>query len=476
MNLKTIFILLDTGLATGYFFESDLTSRLLEKGFRLVFLVQDAVLPHIRKTFSHPNAIFDSMRDGEALHYQQNYKAGSQERMDYLRRTSASTRIPLTYVDTHRLRKEYEAKGRRKWVLYALRPLIWALRRSSLARRTLRLILQNRFTPHIYDDLFTKYKPDLVISNTAGWRLDQYLLREATRVGIPTATVIVGWDNPSSQGLPGAFIDDVIVWSEQHKRELVLGVDWPEEKVHIGGMPVYDGYITGKWVVSKAEYYRMHQLDPQKKLVAFAATALSISPNIHLVEILVNMITQKTLSQPAQLLIRLHPNHFKKMTHYRQECEAIRALAAQHPDVHVVEPAEVPGGMERYSGEDFPEKASMMAYADVVVTVYSTMVVETALHDCPFISACIDSPQGWGEKFSVRLSQVPHWPTASRVNKMKAGRTVLSEEALNEALNEILNDRNMNNAERRRFLEAELTYLDGSATQRTAEILASLVK
>ena len=33
------------------------------------------------------------------------------------------------------------------------------------------------------------------------------------------------------------------------------------------------------------------------------------------------------------------------------------------------------------------EKASMMAYSDVVVTVYSTMVVETAVHDTPMVAA-----------------------------------------------------------------------------------------
>ena len=40
-------------------------------------------------------------------------------------------------------------------------------------------------------------------------------------------------------------------------------------------------------------------------------------------------------------------------------------------------------GLAHYSGEDMPEKASMMAWSDVFLTVYSTMVVETAIHDRP---------------------------------------------------------------------------------------------
>ena len=41
------------------------------------------------------------------------------------------------------------------------------------------------------------------------------------------------------------------------------------------------------------------------------------------------------------------------------------------------------------------EKSSMMAHSDVLVTVYSTMVVETAVHDTPIVAAVIDVPGGW---------------------------------------------------------------------------------
>ncbi len=474
--MKTIFVVLDHGLALAYFLQTDLTRMLLEReDVRIVFLVQDAVLPLIQKEFSHPNVTFESMRDGQAGQYAATHLAGVQELFDYVRRTSASPKVPLTYVDTHRQRKEYEALGRRKRVLLALRPVIRTLRRSRAARRLFRHSLDLFFTPHIYADLFDRYRPDLIVCNTAGWRLDQYLLREADRRGIRTATVIVGWDNPSSQGLPGAFVDYVNVWSEVHRWEMVEGVDWPADKVNVGGMPLYDGYISGKWVTPREEYFKLHGLDPDKRLVAFAATALSISPNLHIVKALAELVSSPAMETPAQLLIRLHPNHFKPMPHYRQECEEIVKLAAQYPDVHVVEPKEVAGGLERYSGEDFPEKASMLTHCDVLATVYSTMVVEAALHDKPFISVCIDSPDGWPGKFWIPLSQVPSWPTAARVNKMKAGRTVFSVPELAEALNAYLKDPGLDACERRQFAQSELTYLDGGATRHTADYLLSLV-
>ncbi len=474
--MKTVFIVIDHGLALGYFFQTELTQILVDKGLRLVFVVQDLMVDLAKQQFHHPNVYFESMRDGQVRKYQKSRNEGLQELFDYVRKATADPIIPLTYVDTHRQRKEYEALGRRKTVLKLLRPVVYFLRRSKSGRRFFRSLLYKLFTPSIYSDLFDQYQPDLIISDTAGWRLDQYLLREANRRKIKTATVIVGWDNPSSQGLPGAYVDFAVVWSEIHKWEMTKGIDWPEEKLIIGGMPLYDGYISRKWVIPRDEYFRMHHLDPNKKLIAFAATALSISPNFHIIKIMADMIQDQQLSQPSQLLIRLHPNHFKPMAHYREECEQIISMAKNYPDVHVVEPAEVAGGLERYSGEDFPEKASMLAYCDVLATIYSTMVVEASLHDKPIISVCIDSPTGWKDKFWIPLHDVPGWPTAARINKAKAGKTVMNSGELRMALDTYLSNPELEKSERRAFVKQELTYLNGEATKVTADAILGMMK
>src|SRR3989304_2046646 len=66
--------------------------------------------------------------------------------------------------------------------------------------------------------------------------------------------------------------------------------------------------------------------------------------------------------------------------------------AGEHPGARGGEPVPLGGELGYYSGEDMPEKTSMMTYADVFVTVYSTMVVEAAIHDRPIVSLCLDSP------------------------------------------------------------------------------------
>jgi hypothetical protein len=134
--VKTILIFIDHGLALAYFLYTDLIYKLLKGNNRLVFLVQDELLEKLRRDYTHlPNVVFESMREGDLLHYQHTYRPHLQEIFEYIRGASASPRIPLTYVDTHRKRKITEAVGKWKVALKIVQPLIFLLRYSRLARK-----------------------------------------------------------------------------------------------------------------------------------------------------------------------------------------------------------------------------------------------------------------------------------------------------------------------------------------------------
>ena len=204
---------------------------------------------------------------------------------------------------------------------------------------------------------------------------------------------------------------------------------------------------------------------------------MNITPNLHLVELMAELVSNGELCQPAQLLVRLHPNHFRPIPHYEKEREAIYEVARKYPDVHVVAPQALAGDLPRYSGEDFQEKGSMLAHADVVVTIYSTMVVETTIHGKPVISACINTPTGWKDHYWIPLSEVPTWPTAARVDEMGASRVAFTRQQMVEALNLYLENPQTDSENRRRFIEQELTFLKpGEATQKTAEFFLSLLE
>lgn len=475
--LKTILIIIDHGLSLANFMYTDLANQILEKNIRLVFLVQDELLPRLRKDFSGvKNLEFQSMLEKEAEEYKRNHHGRTQEIFEFIRGSVMSPRVPLTYVDTHRQRKLSEAGPRYRLLLKVFEPWIYILRFSSIARKIFMWLQCKLFTPKIYSKILDKYQPDLVLSSTAGWRNDRYLLREAKLRKIKTGMFVIGWDNPSCNGLPGAPVEYANVWSAIHEWELNSGLDWPKEQIHIGGMPLYDNYLSRKWQSSRDEYFNFHGLDPKKKLIVFVATALSITPNYHIIEGLVKMIREGTFKEPVQLLIRLHPNHFKPVKRYNEEREAIFNLTKDVPDVHVVSPKALAGNLPRYSGEDFEEKASMLAHCDLMISIYSTMVLEAALHDKPIISACINTPEGWPDAYWIPLDEVPGWPTAARVVACHASKTALTFDQLHDQIDAYLNDPGLNREGRKKFARQELTFLkNGEATKNTARYIMSLV-
>lgn len=472
-----VFVVADHGLAVVYFLQSDVVSGLIEAGHEVVVLTDDGLVDQLRRRFGGPGLRVEGLRLEPARRYAGNVAPEMQWWLGFLRRVGASQRINTRAMDSYvdQVAVE-EANRRRVWM-----PLAWltiaALRRSQAARRAL-VRAQTRFDPGLYADLFERYAPKLVVASSAGWRLDRYLLREAARRGVRTAAVIVGWDNPSSYSLPGAPLDWVTCWSAIQRDELVLGSDWPMERVHIGGIPSYDGYFRRTWVLPRDEYFRMHGLDPARKLVVYASSFVSFSPNLQNVEALARLVAEDRLAAPSQLLVRLHPNHFMDVHLFAVERKRIHELARTVPHVHVVEPVPLGGELGYYSGEDMPEKSSMMAHADVFVTVYSTMVVEAALHDRPIVSLCLDAPRGWDtpRKYTLPLSRIGDWPTHERFRKAGAGLVALSVEQAREAIDGYLREPKLQAEARRTFVEREVTFTDGTAGRRTSALLRSFVE
>ena len=485
---KKIFISADHGMAIIYFLQSDVVPTLLaarspqgEQGVQIVVLTDDETKEKIAQRFAQPGLTFEGLRLKEANKFATTFRPRLQWLLAYLRRVGGSWRINTEAMDSHIWEVWVENGWKFRlgiWIPAALAILI--LRTFSFARNFL-VRIQNRFIPHpnLYADLFAAHKPDLVIASTAGWRLDRYLLREATLHNVPSMAAIVGWDNPSSYAIRGAPMDYATCWSQLQKDELVYGSDWDPSRVHIGGIPSYDGYFRNEWQLSKEEYFKLHGLDPNRKLISYACSFVHFAPNFPNVEALARLVSSDALVEPAQLLVRLHPSHFQdKPRIFAEERERIFALENQYPNVHVVKPVALGGSLGYYGGEDMDEKSSMMAHSDVLVTVYSTMVVETAVHDTPIVAAVIDVPGGWNKKgkFSLSLKEIGDWPTHKRFRDARAGRVANNEKALCEAIDLYLQNPSIDAAERKNFVQDEITFTDGTSGRRTAEFILKVLK
>jgi len=473
---KRIFISADHGMAIIYFLQSDVVSTLLAAGVEVIVLTDDETKEKISQRFAQPNLIFEGLRLKQANDYARKVNPRLQSLLIYLRRVGGSRRINTEAMDSHIWEVWAENGWKFRlgiWIPSAL--MILLLRNFSFTRKFL-IRMQNCFTPTpgLYTDLLDKYQPDMVIASTPGWRMDRYLLRESARRGIPNMTVIVGWDNSSSYNVAGADVQWATCWSELQKEELVKGSDWNPEHVHVGGIPSYDGYFRKQWLMPRDQYFKLHELDPKRKLISYASSFVHFAPNYPNIEALAKLVSSNSLAEPSQLLIRLHPSHFQDRPKiFADERAQLFELEKKYPNVHVVQPVALGGSLGYYGGEDMDEKSSMMTYSDVVVTVYSTMLVETAVHDTPMIAATIDTPGGWNKpkKFSLSLKEIGDWPTHQRFRLAKAGRVANNENELRDILNLYLKDKTIDSNERRKFVEDEITFTDASSGRRTAEFI-----
>lgn len=107
---------------------------------------------------------------------------------------------------------------------------------------------------------------------------------------------------------------------------------------------------------------------------------------------------------------------------------------------------------------------------DVFLTVYSIMVVETAIHDRPTICVCIDVPGGLNlpHGFSLPLSEIDEWHTHLRFRQAGDGPVVFNQEEVLHHINFYLNNPASDAANRHKFIRDECTFIDGSAGKRTA--------
>jgi hypothetical protein len=474
LKSKKVFIVADHGLAIVYFLQTDLVTTLLESGIEIVFLTDDGLLEKINQRFGRPGLTIEGLRLQQARDYFQNVHNSQQWWLDFFRRASASNRMNLETINNYVNWVKTESPSKRRSIFPLVQAAVGVFRNSKYARQAL-IKWQHRFSPNLYDDLFKKYQPNLVVASTAGWRLDRYILRAARTHGVQNAAIVLGWDNPSSHALPGAIIDHISCWSEVQKQELIEGSDWQAEQINIGGIPSYDGYFRKQWLMPRDDYFRLHKLDPERRLLGYACSFVTYSPNLQNVEALARLIARNELASPCQLLVRLHPNHYTKVKRWAMERDQMQKLTQEYPHIHLVEPVPLGGEMGYYSGEDMPEKSSMMAHSDVFLTVYSTMVVEASIHESPIVSVVIDSPTGWPGEYSLPLSKIGGWPTHSRFRQAAAGRVATNTAELRQAINNYLENPGQDRAAQRAFVAQECTYTDGSAGKRTADYLLSLV-
>jgi len=286
-----------------------------------------------------------------------------------------------------RERLEYRA---RRWLVGKT---VGLLKKNKTVRRWFLLAEASLFTPDIYQQALRTFGADEVVVTSLGtFDWDQYLVRDATYLGISSTSIILSWDNTTVRGYGGCRPKRVVAWTRTMKRELVELHDFRDHEVFVGGVPIFDHYLNvgagGAEVIDK-------MTPPGKKLIFFATKSPNAFPwNPNIVRMICEAIRRNELPD-CTLLVRIHPLHYRREDGelvFGRALDAYEQLATEFKDCLILDRPSVEDSNLNYvmpPGE-IDKLGRLLGRADVVVNMFSTLNIEGAILDKPLINVCFE--------------------------------------------------------------------------------------
>lgn len=476
---KTILLAVNFGFVARYLLRTDIFCGLKERGLRLVILTPNDDEPYFRQEFEDEGVALAHYDFGRC---QARLYGSRWEHLLRLMRWYSMPGIP-THSCVHARWRAFGVECRRGGLGDRLRYGLVALSRQALmhspALRRLELGIEERlFAPDIHREVFDRHRPDLVVTGSLGYfNFDQYVMREARRRGVKTAAVIIGWDNTSTKGLPGARADYVVAWSEQMKRELVKYFDVRPEAVFVGGPAHYDLYAHPEHLPGREEFCARYGMDPERKIILFGTRSPNKFPwTGEYIRTMARAIEEGRLAEPCQLLVRLHPNHFQTkhgQPRYPEILAELEAVGREHRWVFFDRPEILSDRLAcDLPASDMVKLGAILRHSAVMVNYFSTLMLEASIFDVPIINF-------FKHRHNVLLDPGDQsqrsFEHVRRVVEAGAETTACSDEELIGAINDYLRHPEWHREARRRVVEQELGPHLGRAGRRTADFLASLV-
>jgi hypothetical protein len=460
--VTTIFLSITHGFQARDLLRTDVFASLREHGVQVVVLTPNHRDEYFVREFGRPGVLFEPLD----LSTSRLEKALASFRRFVL----ANVKLNQTI---NALNERFHRNRRPKYVL--IRVLNAFFGRVAFARRAWMRLEAALFPGSHYDGLFRRHRPSLLVTGTPGSiAADAHLLRAARRFGVRTACVVLSWDNLTSKGHMAAIPDDLIVWNTIMRREAEELHDYHPSRVHVAGVAHFDVYARPLPPNDRDSFLREHRLDPDRKLITLGTITPWLFPyNGDIAEMLGEAIALHRFVQPAQLLIRLHPQVLQPGTQHTENLDRYRRIAAAFRHVHLDVPAvKSQSLMWDVAESDMTHLARLMRYSDVTLNAGSTLTIDSAIVDTPIINIGFDGRNVVPYAQSViRIYDFTHYANLVRTGGLRIARSATE---LIDAINAYLTDPSLDRAGRVRIVQEQCFRIDGHSGRRVGQLLLRL--
>ncbi len=479
----TIFISAYRNFSIRYILYSNIFSKLQEHNIRIVIFVQDNDVEYYKKKLSDTNVHVEPIFSKETM----KLLKGSRLSMffvltrKFMSGSYKNNRNTTDDVMLYQYRYSMNNKLIKRIIYWTARWVALMARRSRWLRVIVPKIEGLLYPGKIYDEYFTKYSPSLVIVSSLGYMIDPYLMRSAKRHDVKTVSIIHSWDNPTTKGYRGAEPDYVIAWNDVMKGEVNIYHDIPNEKIFVGGIAHWDFYFTGSYPKeTKEAFFKRMQISDKKKIIYYGTSGfVTFRRTFDVVDSILGHIKQGDLGENVQLVVRLHPTYLLKdgktgdmhIEKYRPRMKMLECMykGLIHFDLPRMNSLDDDIDMPK---EDMYQHASLLRYSSVLLTEYSTLMIEAAIFDLPIINVGLYNFRDTDKP----VSYVENFTHIRRLLSTKASKNAYSMDELLGYIKKYMNSPNADSENREKLVRQEVTTNRGTAGIKIGQYLLELVR
>ena len=357
---------------------------------------------------------------------------------------------------------EARANGIIRWL--GVKSLIGRVLAQPFTTNGSRYAIADRFVAHpAMEALFDRYNPVLVIAANPGLVFSEVpLLRTAKRRGVRCMAIDPSWDNFTNKLIPVRHVDRLIVWNEIMREQAVRLHGYDPSAIRIAGAPQFDPHFRER--TPRPEFFARLGADPARKLIALTTTPKALYAHYdHVTRALIGAMNDGRLPN-AQLLVRVHP---------RDDIDAYREFAGT-PHVIIEKPfrdsVKVADGLAvDVTAENQRHLGDTLCYADVVVSVASTITIEACIVDTPVVNVNFDGPsESPYVKSARRYYAFTHYANVTARNSV---RLAMSPDEMVREVATYLADPSRDAAGRRQVVLDQCHFTDGRSAERVVQFV-----
>lgn len=476
----TVFISAYRNVSVRYILDTDIFRVLKKSGIRIVVFVKEGDLGFFKKKFSGNNIVFQSIFFEDAL---SEVRSGWKGILALSRRMFSGKSESLINTTDKVWKEVFSSQSNdvlSRFRLSIAIVLAFFGRKSSGVRKLLLTLECALSMGKQYDHYFTKYNPNLLIVSSIGYMIDPLMMRSAKRFKCKIISIIHSWDNPTTKGYRGGQPDIVIAWNEIMKKELNIFHDIEEKNIVVGGIAHWDVYFNGQIESRSKNHIIDHNFQNiNTKILLYCTSAPVLFRNtFDVIEIILDGIEKDCFCDSIQLLVRLHPHYLhldrrgegQIINQYKTRMEFIEK---RYKDIVLfnLPLVEVAEDDVYLPSEDIMRLGELLTHSDVLLTEYSTLMIEGAIFDLPIINVALN----YFRDMKKPTAYVEEYAHLNQILKMEFTRQAYSKNELFKHINDYLLNPSLDSDARKNVVKQQVTTNVGFAGQSIAKYIQNLV-